>query len=70
MIGIEQSSSSGQRLFARLAARVAVALVAAVFAACVGAGNYNGPTSGGVHYSDKAPRNARQGPTMLASRRK
>ena len=57
MIGIEQSQSSGQRPLAGLAARVAVALVAAVFAGTVSAaGTYKWTDEQGVvHYSDKAP---------------
>jgi hypothetical protein len=57
MIGIEQSQSSGQRPFAALASRVAVALVTVVFAgAASAAGTYKWTDEqGGVHYSDKAP---------------
>lgn len=57
MIGIEQSTSSGQRPLARLAAHVAVALVAAVFAGTASAaGTYKWTDEQGiVHYSDKAP---------------
>jgi hypothetical protein len=57
MIGIEQSISSSQRPFARLAARVVVALVTVVFAgAAAAAGTYKWTDEqGGVHYSDKAP---------------
>jgi hypothetical protein len=68
MIGIEQSISSGQRLLAGLAARVAVALVAAVFAGTASAaGTYKWTDEQGVvHYSDKAPpETPAKGATML-----
>ena len=68
MIGIEQSISSGQRLLAGLAAHVAVALVAAVFAGTASAaGTYKWTDEQGVvHYSDKAPpETPAKGATML-----
>src|ERR1700694_4422015 len=57
MSGIEQSISSGQRPLAGLAARVAVVLVAAVFAGTASAaGTYKWTDEQGVvHYSDQAP---------------
>jgi hypothetical protein len=66
MIGIEQSISSGQRLL--LAARVVVALAAAVFAGTApAAGTYKWTDEQGVvHYSDKAPpETPAKGATML-----
>lgn len=68
MIGIEQSIPSGQRLLAGLAARVAIALVAAVFAGTASAaGTYKWTDEQGVvHYSDKAPpETPAKGATML-----
>ncbi|HEV8257941.1 MAG TPA: DUF4124 domain-containing protein, partial [Casimicrobiaceae bacterium] len=68
MIGIELSISSGQRLLAGLAAHVAVALVAAVFAGTASAaGTYKWTDEQGVvHYSDKAPpETPAKGATML-----
>jgi hypothetical protein len=68
MIGIEQSQSSGQRLLAGLAVRVAVALVAAAFAGTASAaGTYKWTDEQGVvHYSDKAPpETPAKGATML-----
>jgi uncharacterized protein DUF4124 len=68
MIEIEQSISSGQRLLAGLAAHVAVALVAAVFAGTASAaGTYKWTDEQGVvHYSDKAPpETPAKGATML-----
>jgi hypothetical protein len=68
MIGIEQSISSGRRLLAGLAAHVAVALVAAVFAGtAAAAGTYKWTDEQGiVHYSDKAPpETPAKGATML-----
>jgi hypothetical protein len=68
MIEIEQSISSGRRLLAGLAAHVAVALVASVFAGTASAaGTYKWTDEQGVvHYSDKAPpETPAKGATML-----
>ncbi len=68
MIGIEQAIASGQRPLAGLATRVAVALVAVIFAGTVAAaGTYKWTDEQGVvHYSDKAPAEApTKGATVL-----